>query len=177
MSTQGCLDQHIKSVTDYGEGNIVFCALAFKRKNAFINGKVGRKTNKCLAIGTNELHLTRQTFLSRDLPVHPTLFPLSPSGQGERFEYRNGGITARDRPVERTEDLGPACTATAMKVSLLEWVMIQQRGILSCTKDARRFCGKDGLPPWASSIIRIDRRIAIFPMQPLRDPDLQDTCA
>lgn len=177
MSTQDRLYQQIKSVTDNGEGDIVLCALTFKRKDSFINGKVGSKTNKCLAIGSDEFDLAREALLACDFPVHPALFPLPPSGQGVRFEYRIGGITARDRPVEITEDLGPAGTATPTKIGLLEWVNVQQLDIRSSTKVTRRFCGNAGLFHWTHSEIRIDRRNSIFPIRPLEDPDLQDTCA
>ncbi len=101
-------------------GDIVFYALAFKRKKSFINGKAGRKTNTRLAIGSNEFHLPQEALLAGDLPVHPALFPLPPNRQGVRFEYPIGGITSRNRPVEITEDLGRAGTASPTEIAWLE---------------------------------------------------------
>lgn len=93
-------DDDVQAVADNGEWNIQLDAKAFERNDPFIYGKAGSELDQRVPVGPNELDLSRQTFLTRDLPVHPSVLPFPPGGKREGFQHGVGRVNSSDRAVE-----------------------------------------------------------------------------
>jgi hypothetical protein len=105
MPTKDRLHKEIDSIADNREWHSMLGTTTVQRENAFVDRKIRCKLHEGLSISLNQLDLTGEALLARDLASHPALFPFSPGWQGECFEHSVCGIEASDRAIEVTKHL------------------------------------------------------------------------
>ncbi|WHZ15345.1 MAG: hypothetical protein OJF52_002189 [Nitrospira sp.] len=129
MPAQDGFDEKVDAITDDGEWDSVFSASAIKNDNSLINWEPSHKAGKDVLIGPDQFDLAREAFLARDLPLDPSLLPLTPPGQGKRFENRVRRIDASNGAVEITKDFGFGSTGTYPAMAFPGDELIQQIAI------------------------------------------------
>jgi len=122
---QDRLDDQVKAVAHYRERDALFRAPPVERKNSLVNWNIRHELNESLPIGLNQLDLTGEALLARDLASHPSLFPFSPGRQGEGFQHGVGGIYAGDRSVEITIHLRHSDTLARAPAVLYSGLIVQ----------------------------------------------------
>ena len=97
-----------------------------QRENALVDWKISGKFDERVSIRLDELDLTRETLLTRDLAPRPSCLPFSPCWEGEGFKNGISGIEAGDRSVEIAVDLRRSDLQKTSYVDSALWLVINR---------------------------------------------------
>jgi hypothetical protein len=106
MPTEDRFDKEVNAVAHNCERDPVFSTATVQRENSLVDRKISGKFDERVSVRLDELDLTSETFLARDLAPHPSCLPFSPRWKGEGFKHGIGGIEGSDRAIEIAVDLG-----------------------------------------------------------------------
>ena len=104
----------------------MFRAAAVQRENTLVDRKISGKFDERVSIRLDELDLTRETLLTRDLAPRPSCLPFSPCWEGEGFKNGISGIEAGDRSVEIAVDLRRSDFQKTSRVDLALWLVMNR---------------------------------------------------
>jgi hypothetical protein len=105
MPTEDRFDKEVNAVAHNCERDPVFSTATVQRENSLVDRKISGKFDERVSVRLDELDLTSETFLARDLAPHPSCLPFSPRWKGEGFKHGIGGIEGGNRSVEIAVDL------------------------------------------------------------------------
>lgn len=117
MPTQDRFNKEVDAVAHNCERHSVLSTATVQRENTLVDRKISGKFDERLSIRLDELDLTRETLLTRDLAPYPSRLPCPPCGEGEGFKNGIGGIEAGDRSVEIAVDF---CRSDLQKTSCVD---------------------------------------------------------
>ena len=102
----------------------MFSTATVQREYAFVDWKISGKFDERVSIRLDELDLTRETLLTRDLAPYPSCLPFSPRWEGEGFKHSIGGIEAGDRSIEIAVDLSRSDLQQTSYIDLALWLVM-----------------------------------------------------
>lgn len=104
MPAQNGFDEEVDAVAHNGERDSLFSAAPVEREKTLVDGQICGKGNERVAICLDELNLTGETFLTRDVAFDPSGLPFLPGREGKGFQYGIGSVEGGDRAVEIAVD-------------------------------------------------------------------------
>lgn len=126
MPTEDRFNKEVDAVAHNCERHSMLSTATVQRENTLVDRKISGKFDERISIRLDQLDLTRETLLTRDLAPYPSRLPFSPCREGEGFKHGIGGIEAGDRSVEIAVHLRRSDLQKTSNVDSALWLVMNR---------------------------------------------------